>query len=95
MFQKNCCLQINLTGTFNVARLAAEQMAKNEPDEGGERGVIINTSSVHAYDGQSGKAAYSATKGAINAMTLPLARDLAPHGIRVNAIAPGMFAIYL
>lgn len=95
MFQKNCCLQINLTGTFNVARLAAEQMAKNEPDKGGERGVIINTSSVHAYDGQSGKVAYSATKGAINAMTLPLARDLAPHGIRVNAIAPGMFAICL
>lgn len=83
--------KINLTGTFNVARLAAEQMAKNEPDKGGERGVIINTSSVHAYDGQSGKVAYSATKGAINAMTLPLARDLAPHGIRVNAIAPGLF----
>ena len=73
-----------------MARLAAEQMATNEPDEGGERGVIINTSSIHAYDGQSGKLAYSATKGAINAMTLPLARDLARHGIRVNAIAPGM-----
>ncbi|KAL9973261.1 hypothetical protein ACROYT_G019690 [Oculina patagonica] len=83
--------KINMTGTFNVARLAAEQMATNEPDEGGERGVIVNTSSVHAYDGQSGKVAYSATKGAINAMTLPLARDLARHGIRVNAIAAGLF----
>lgn len=82
---------INLTGTFNVTRLAAEQMATNEPDEGGERGVIINTSSIHAYDGQSGKVAYSATKGAINSMTLPMARDLGQHGIRVNAIAPGMF----
>lgn len=82
-----------MTGTFNVARLAAEQMAKNEPDKGGERGVIINTCSVHAYDGQSGKVAYAATKGAINAMTLPLARDLALHGIRVNSIAPGVFAI--
>ena len=73
-----------------MTSLAAEQMATNEPDEGGERGVIINTSSVHAYEGQSGKVAYSATKGAINAMTLPLARDLAQYGIRVNAIAPGM-----
>lgn len=74
-----------------MTRLAAEQMATNEPDEGGERGVIINTSSIHAYDGQSGKVAYSATKGAINSMTLPMARDLGQHGIRVNAIAPGMF----
>ena len=74
-----------------MARLAAEQMVKNDPDEGGERGVIINTSSVHAYEGQSGKVAYSATKGAINAMTLPMARDLGRHGIRVNAIAPGIF----
>ena len=80
-----------MTGTFNVARLAAEQMATNEPDEGGERGVIINTSSIHAYEGHSGRVAYAATKGAINAMTLPLARDLAQYGIRVNAIAPGMF----
>ena len=79
-----------MTGTFTVARLAAEQMAQNEPDRGGERGVIINTSSVHAYEGQSGKVAYAATKGAISAMTLPLARDLAPHSIRVNSIAPGM-----
>ncbi|XP_073253357.1 3-hydroxyacyl-CoA dehydrogenase type-2-like isoform X2 [Porites lutea] len=62
--------KINLTGSFNVARLAAEQMATNEPDEGGERGVIINTSSVHAYEGQAGKVAYSATKGAINGMFL-------------------------
>ena len=82
--------QINLIGTFNVARLAAEQMATNEPDEGGERGVIINTSSVHAFEGQAGKVAYSATKGAINGMTLPMARDLARHGIRVNAIAAGI-----
>ena len=73
-----------------MARLAAEQMATNEPDEGGERGVIINTSSVHAYEGQAGKVAYSATKGAINAMTLPMARDLARHGIRVNTIAAGI-----
>lgn len=83
--------KINLMGTFNVTRLAAQHMATNEPDEGGERGVIINTSSVHAYDGQSGKVAYSASKGAINSMTLPLARDLGRHGIRVNTIAPGMF----
>ena len=73
-----------------MARLAAEQMVNNDPDVGGERGVIINTSSVHGYDGQAGKVAYSATKGAINAMTLPMARDLARHGIRVNAIAPGI-----
>ena len=64
-------------------------MAKNEPNEKGERGVIINTSSVHGFEGQKGKVAYSATKGGINAMTLPLARDLACYGIRVNTIAPG------
>ena len=94
-YSQKCYLQINLTGTFNVTRLAAQQMATNEPDEGGERGVIINTSSVHAYDGQSGKVAYSASKGAINSMTLPLARDLGRHGIRVNTIAPGIWIEFL
>ncbi|XP_068701747.1 3-hydroxyacyl-CoA dehydrogenase type-2-like [Montipora foliosa] len=84
-------IKVNLMGTFNVARLAAQQMATNDQDEGGERGVIINTSSVHGYDGQAGKVAYSTTKGGINAMTLPMARDLAQYGIRVNAIAPGLF----
>ena len=92
-YSKGFVLQINLTGSFNVARLAAEQMATNEPDEGGERGVIINTSSVHAYEGQAGKVAYSATKGAISGMTLPMARDLAQYGIRVNAIAPGGYCL--
>ena len=76
-------------GTFNVTRLVAEQMAKNEPNKGGERGVIVNTSSVAAYEGQIGQAAYSASKGAIVGMTLPIARDLAQYGIRVNTIAPG------
>ena len=76
-------------GTFNVIRLVAEQMAKNEPNEGGERGVIVNTASVAAYEGQIGQAAYSASKGAIVGMTLPIARDLAQNGIRVNTIAPG------
>ena len=83
--------QVNCTGVFNVVRLVAEQMASNEPNTGGERGVIITTSSIHAYDGQKGKVAYSASKGAINAMTLPMARDLAHLGIRVNSIAPGKF----
>ena len=78
-----------------MSRLAAKEMATNDPDEGGERGVIINTSSVHGYDGQAGKVAYSSTKGGINAMTLPMARDLAQHGIRVNAIAPGGFLALL
>eukprot|EP01101_Sappina_pedata_P010510 TRINITY_DN6642_c0_g1_i1.p1 TRINITY_DN6642_c0_g1~~TRINITY_DN6642_c0_g1_i1.p1 ORF type:complete len:278 (-),score=124.70 TRINITY_DN6642_c0_g1_i1:114-947(-) len=84
-------LTINTIGTFNVARLAASRMAKNEPNEGGERGVIINTASVAAFDGQIGQVAYSASKGAIVGMTLPMARDLAKDGIRVNAIAPGVF----
>ena len=81
--------QVNTVGTFNVIRLVAEQMTQNEPNEGGERGVIINTASVAAYDGQIGQAAYSASKGAIVGMTLPIARDLSKHGIRVNTIAPG------
>lgn len=84
-------LNINLIGTFNVARLCAEQMEKNEPyDEQGGRGVIINTASVAAYEGQVGQVAYSSSKGGVVAMTLPMARDLAPLGIRVNTIVPGL-----
>lgn len=84
-------LEVNLIGTFNVARLASEQMAKNEPfNENGGRGVIINTASVAAYEGQIGQVAYSATKGGIVGMTLPMARDLASYGIRVNTIVPGL-----
>lgn len=84
-------VKINLIGTFNVLRLAAAAMAENEPGEDGERGVIINTASVAAFDGQVGQVAYSATKGGIVGMTLPIARDLAPLGIRCNVIAPGIF----
>src|SRR5207237_5626613 len=82
---------INLTGTFNVIRLAAAQMAQNPPNEEGERGVIINTASAAAFDGQIGQAAYSASKGGVVGMTLPIARDLAGLGIRVVTIAPGTF----
>lgn len=84
-------IKINLIGTFNVIRLAAQAIAEGEPNEGGERGVIVNTASVAAFDGQIGQAAYSASKGGIVGMTLPIARDLARHGIRVNTIAPGIF----
>ena len=84
-------VEVNLVGTFNVVRLAAEAMAKNEPTEGGERGVIVNTASVAAFDGQIGQVAYSASKGGVAAMTLPIARELARHGIRVMTIAPGIF----
>lgn len=84
-------IQVNLIGTFNVIRLASEKMADNEPREDGERGVIINTASVAAFDGQIGQAAYSASKGGIVGMTLPIARDLASLGIRVMTIAPGLF----
>ena len=84
-------IQVNLIGTFNVIRLAATVMAENSPDEGGERGVIINTASVAAFDGQIGQAAYSASKGGVVGMTLPIARDLARYGIRVMTIAPGIF----
>ncbi len=84
-------IQVNLIGTFNAIRLAAAAMAGNEPNAGGERGVIINTASVAAFDGQIGQAAYSASKGGIVGMTLPIARDLARHGIRVMTIAPGLF----
>ena len=86
---------MNTVGTFNVIRLVAEHMAKNEPNVGGERGVIVNTASVAAYEGQIGQAAYSASKGAIVGMTLPIARDLAQYGIRVNTIAPGKLINYL
>lgn len=87
----NKVLQVNLAGTFNVLRLAAEQMAKNEPvNEHGGRGAIINTASVAAYEGQIGQAAYSASKGGIVGMTVPVARDLASSGIRVNTIVPGL-----
>ncbi len=84
-------IDVNLIGTFNVLRLAAAQMAKQDPvnDDGG-RGVIINTASVAAYEGQVGQAAYSASKGGVVGMTLPIARDLASLGIRVNTIAPGL-----
>ncbi len=86
-------IQVNLVGTFNVLRLAAEQMAKHEPEgEDGQRGVIINTASIAAYEGQIGQAAYSASKGGIVGMTLPVARDLARVGIRVNTIVPGLVA---
>jgi NAD(P)-dependent dehydrogenase (short-subunit alcohol dehydrogenase family) len=84
-------IKINLIGTFNCIRLAAEYMAANEPNPHGERGVIINTASVAAFDGQIGQAAYSASKGGIVGMTLPIARDLARNGIRVCTIAPGIF----
>ena len=84
-------LNVNVGGTFNVVRLISEQMAKNTPDEDGLRGVIINTASVAAFDGQIGQAAYAASKGAVAAMTLPLARDLSSYGIRVCCIAPGLF----
>lgn len=85
-------INVNLIGTFNMTRLAADAMAKGQPNAGGERGVIINTASVAAYDGQIGQAAYSASKGGIVGMTLPIARDLSRSGIRVVTIAPGIFA---
>jgi NAD(P)-dependent dehydrogenase (short-subunit alcohol dehydrogenase family) len=84
-------IQVNLIGTYNAIRLAAAALAKNEPNEGGERGVIVNTASVAAFDGQIGQAAYSASKGGIVSMTLPIARELARFGIRVMTIAPGIF----
>ena len=87
----NRTIGINLTGTFNVLRLCAEQMAKNAPvNDDGVRGVVINTASVAAYEGQVGQAAYSASKGGVVGMTLPIARDLSTLGIRVNTIAPGL-----
>lgn len=89
-FQKT--IDINLTGSFNIARLAATAMAKNTPEPDGARGVIINTASIAAFDGQKGQAAYAASKGGIVGLSLPMARDLAREGIRVMAIAPGTFA---
>jgi NAD(P)-dependent dehydrogenase (short-subunit alcohol dehydrogenase family) len=84
-------INVNLIGTFNMIRLAADAMAKLQPNAAGERGVIVNTASVAAFDGQIGQAAYSASKGGIVGMTLPVARDLARSGIRVLTIAPGIF----
>lgn len=84
-------VQINLVGTFNAIRLATAVISENEPTEGGERGVIVNTASVAAFDGQIGQAAYAASKGGVVSMTLPVARELAEHGIRVVTIAPGIF----
>lgn len=84
-------LQVNVIGTFNVIRLAAAVMKWNEPVGSGERGVIVNTASVAAFEGQIGQAAYSASKGGVVSMTLPIARELANHGIRVVTIAPGIF----
>ncbi|CAG5126733.1 unnamed protein product [Candidula unifasciata] len=88
-FQK--VLMVNTAGTFNVIRLAAGLIGENEPNADGQRGVIVNTASVAAFDGQMGQAAYSASKGAIVGMTLPIARDLASQGIRVVTVAPGLF----
>jgi NAD(P)-dependent dehydrogenase (short-subunit alcohol dehydrogenase family) len=84
-------VQVNLIGTFNILRLAAADMARREPNADGERGVIINTASIAAYEGQVGQAAYSASKGGVVALTLQAARELAREGIRVNTIAPGLF----
>lgn len=84
-------VEINLVGTFNVTRLAAAQMVSQEPDAGGERGVIVNTASIAAFDGQVGQAAYASSKGGVVALTLPLARDLARSAVRVVTIAPGTF----
>jgi NAD(P)-dependent dehydrogenase (short-subunit alcohol dehydrogenase family) len=84
-------IRVNLIGTFNVIRLAAAHMVGNDPDANGERGAIVNTASIAAFEGQIGQAAYAASKGGVVGMTLPIARDLARHGIRVCTIAPGLF----
>ncbi|SEO97617.1 NAD(P)-dependent dehydrogenase, short-chain alcohol dehydrogenase family [Salinihabitans flavidus] len=84
-------IDVNLVGTFNVLRLTAARMEKNAPNEDGERGAIVNTASVAAFDGQKGQAAYAASKGGVVATTLPVARDLGRSGIRINTIAPGLF----
>lgn len=84
-------IQVNLIGSFNMIRLAAQTMSQNEPEATGERGVLISTASVAAYDGQMGQAAYAASKGGVVGMTLPIARDLARNGIRNMTIAPGIF----
>jgi NAD(P)-dependent dehydrogenase (short-subunit alcohol dehydrogenase family) len=87
----NKLLQINLVGTLNVIRLAVEQMMNNKPDEEGEKGVIINTASIAAFEGQIGQVAYSASKAGIVGMTLPIAREISDYGIRIVTIAPGIF----
>jgi 3-hydroxyacyl-CoA dehydrogenase/3-hydroxy-2-methylbutyryl-CoA dehydrogenase len=84
-------IKVNLIGTFNVLRLACTAMNENEPGEGGERGVCVNTASIAAFDGQIGQVAYSASKGGVVGLTLPAARDMSSRGIRVNTIAPGLF----
>src|SRR5205814_5327317 len=84
-------ISVNLIGTFNVIRLAAEAMSRNEPNAAGERGVLVNTASIAAFDGQIGQAAYAASKGGVVSLTLPLARELARVGIRVLTVAPGTF----
>jgi NAD(P)-dependent dehydrogenase (short-subunit alcohol dehydrogenase family) len=84
-------ININLVGTFSVLSQAAEKMAENEPDENGERGVIVNTASIAAFEGQKGQVAYAASKGGLVGITLPIARDLACYGIRIATIAPGLF----
>jgi NAD(P)-dependent dehydrogenase (short-subunit alcohol dehydrogenase family) len=84
-------IHVNLIGTFNAIRLVGAALMNNEPDASGERGVIVNTASVAAFDGQIGQAAYAASKGGVAAMTLPVAREFAKHGIRVATIAPGIF----
>ncbi|MBP7352991.1 MAG: 3-hydroxyacyl-CoA dehydrogenase [Comamonas sp.] len=89
LYQK--VITVNLIGSFNMIRLAADAMSKNEPESTGERGVLISTASVAAYDGQIGQAAYAASKGGVVGMTLPIARDLARNGIRNMTIAPGIF----
>jgi len=89
LFQKT--INVNLVGTFNVIRLVAQVVSQNAPEPSGERGVIVNTASIAAYDGQIGQAAYSASKGGIVGMTLPIAREFASFGIRVVTIAPGIF----
>ncbi len=90
LFEK--VLRVNLVGSFNMIRICADKMQNNSPNKEGERGIIINTASVAAFDGQIGQAAYSASKGGIVGMTLPIARELASHGIRINTIAPGLFS---
>jgi 3-hydroxyacyl-CoA dehydrogenase / 3-hydroxy-2-methylbutyryl-CoA dehydrogenase len=87
----NQVIQINLVGTMNVVRLAAEQMIKNIPNEDGEKGVVINTASIAAFEGQFGQAAYAASKAGVAGMTLPIAREFAGYGIRIMTIAPGIF----
>ena len=87
----NRVIQINLIGTFNVTKETAAIMQNNEPDENGDRGVIVSTASIAAYEGQIGQAAYSASKGGVVGMTLPIAREFAQFGIRVNTVAPGIF----